>query len=67
MGFFLFDYHILLSKCLNYSDCYCYIIILLLMHGLVGRGRPRAEYMTKIMKDMNKGNYKDLKEVGYNK
>lgn len=37
------------------------------VEGCIGIGRPRAEYMTQIMKDMNKTNYKDLKELSYNR
>lgn len=34
--------------------------------GRIGRGRPNANYTTQLMKDMNKTNYKDLKELSYN-
>jgi len=29
----------------------------------IARGRPKAKYTTQIMQDMNKENYKDLKEL----
>ncbi|VVC31428.1 Hypothetical protein CINCED_3A000591 [Cinara cedri] len=35
--------------------------------GHVARGRPRAEYMTQIMQYTNKGNYKDPKELRYDR
>ena len=38
-----------------------------IIEGNIGRRKPRAEYMTQFMKDMNKGNYKDLKELSYNR
>ncbi|VVC31607.1 Hypothetical protein CINCED_3A018086 [Cinara cedri] len=37
------------------------------VEGHIARGIPRAEYMTQIMQDTNKGNYKDLKELCYDK
>lgn len=33
----------------------------------VGRERPKSEYMTQLMEDMNKGKYKDSKELSYNR
>jgi hypothetical protein len=37
------------------------------VEGHIARGRPRAEYMTQLMQDTNKGNYKDLKELSYDR
>lgn len=37
------------------------------VEGHIVRGRLRAEYMTQIMKDINKEKYKDLKELSYNR
>jgi hypothetical protein len=37
------------------------------VEGHIARGRPRAECMTQIMQDTNKGNYKDLKELLYDR
>jgi len=31
----------------------------------IGRRRPLAKYMTQIIKNMNIGKYKDLKELSY--
>jgi len=36
------------------------------VEGHIGRGSPRTECITQIMKDTNKRNYKDLKELSYN-
>lgn len=33
------------------------------VEGYIARERPRAEYMTQIIQDSNKGYYKDLKEL----
>ncbi|CAI6343800.1 unnamed protein product [Macrosiphum euphorbiae] len=37
------------------------------VEGHIARGRPRTEYMTQIMQDTNKGSYKDLKELCYDR
>jgi hypothetical protein len=37
------------------------------IEGYIGRGRPRMEYMKQIMIDMGKDNYKELKELSYNR
>lgn len=38
-----------------------------IIEGNVRSGRPRAEYMIQIIKDKNKGNYKDLEKLSYNR
>ncbi|KAF0724219.1 LINE-1 reverse transcriptase [Aphis craccivora] len=37
------------------------------VEGHISRGRPRTEYMTQIMQDTNKGSYKELKELCYDR
>jgi len=37
------------------------------VEGNIASGSPRAEYMTQIMQETNKGNYKDRKELYYDR
>jgi len=37
------------------------------VEGHIARGKPRTEYMTQIMQDTNKGNYKDPNELCYDR
>jgi hypothetical protein len=37
------------------------------VEGYIGRGRLRMEYMKQIMIDTGKDNYKELKELSYNR
>jgi hypothetical protein len=43
------------------------ILLNKIIEGHIARGRPRAEYMTQIKQNTNKGNYKDLKELCYDR
>lgn len=35
--------------------------------GKTGRGKPRMEYISQIMKDMDMRSYRDLKEPSFNR
>lgn len=37
------------------------------VEGHIGKGRSKAECMIQIRKDMNKENYKDFKELSYDR